>query len=186
MAINLRIGPCILFSLFLAACTGSQSSPTGARVALNAASTAEEGAGALPDGGTPVVLFLCPHNASKSVMAAAHFERLARARGLEMRALSAGTHPGAGIDPRVMGLLRTNGIYLEERAPRRVTAKEMETAHRVVSLGCEPAELPSSQTPVIRWDDVPPPSHDLEQSHDNIVSRVEALVAELAREADLQ
>lgn len=129
----------------------------------------------------PSVLFLCPHNASKSVMAAAHFQRIADERGLEVNAISAGTHPGERIDPRVIDLLRENGVVVEEQAPRRVAPEQMNGAYRVVSLGCDPADLPPTETPVVHWDDVPPPSQDLEAAHDDIVRRVEALVAELKR-----
>lgn len=127
----------------------------------------------------PAVLFLCPHNASKSVMAAAHFQRLADERGLEMNAVTAGTHPGERIDPRVINLLRENGVLVEDQVPRSVTPDQMNGAYRVISLGCDPADLPPSETPIVHWDDVPPPSQDLQAAHDDIVRRVEALVGEL-------
>lgn len=129
----------------------------------------------------PVVLFLCPHNASKSIMAAAQFQRLAAEQGLEVDATSAGTHPGEAVDPRVIELLGENGITVEEHTPIRVTVEQMKSAYLVISLGCDPTDLPSSETPIIRWDDVPPPSLDLRAAHDDIVARVEALVAELSR-----
>src|SRR5262250_858896 len=48
---------------------------------------------------TPRVLFVCLHGAAKSVVAAAHFRRLAAARGLSMDAVAAGTEP----DPELAG-----------------------------------------------------------------------------------
>ncbi len=47
------------------------------------------------------VLFLCPHNAAKSVIAAALFAREAARRGLAIHADSAGTEPDAAPAPRV-------------------------------------------------------------------------------------
>lgn len=129
----------------------------------------------------PVVLFLCPHNASKSIMAAAHFERLSAERGLAVDATSAGTHPGEAVDPRVIELLGENGVVVEDHTPVRVTVDQMKSAFRVISLGCDPNDLPSSGTPIVRWDEVPLPSLDLRAAHDDIVARVEALVAELSR-----
>src|SRR5262252_2600344 len=41
----------------------------------------------------PRVLFVCLHGAAKSVIAAAHFRRLAAAQGLAMDAVAAGTEP---------------------------------------------------------------------------------------------
>src|SRR4029453_17394056 len=45
----------------------------------------------------PRVLFVCLHGAAKSVVAAAHFRRLASARGLSISAVAAGTEPDAEV-----------------------------------------------------------------------------------------
>src|SRR6266850_3177169 len=45
------------------------------------------------------VLFVCLHGAAKSVVAAAHFRRLAAARGLPMGAVAAGTEPEPDLAP---------------------------------------------------------------------------------------
>src|SRR5205814_1901288 len=45
------------------------------------------------------VLFVCLHGAAKSVIAAAHFRRLAGARGLTIDAVAAGTAPQAELAP---------------------------------------------------------------------------------------
>jgi hypothetical protein len=50
-------------------------------------------------GDVRTVLFLCPHNAAKSVIAAAYCVRLAAARGVTLRAASAGTDPDPGVSP---------------------------------------------------------------------------------------
>ncbi len=55
---------------------------------------------------TRTVLFLCPHNAAKSVMAAAYFRRLAERRRLDVRADSAGTEPSPETSPAVVAALR--------------------------------------------------------------------------------
>jgi predicted protein tyrosine phosphatase len=48
------------------------------------------------------VLFLCPHNAAKSIMAAAYFERLANQNNLDFCATSAGTAPDDATAPAVV------------------------------------------------------------------------------------
>lgn len=167
---SLRPWKCILLlSLLCVACTERPDASQGAGPVA-----------AREETDVPAILFLCPHNASKSVMAAAHFQRLADELDLGVKALSAGTHPGEKIDPRVIELLREQGIPYEEHAPRAVTEEQMSEAFKVVSLGCEPADLPPSPAPLIRWDDIPPPSQDLGRAHDEIVLRVEALVRELS------
>jgi len=67
------------------------------------------------------VLFVCLHGSAKSLIAAEYFNRLAAARGLGVRATSAGTEPDAEIPPRVAQGLRADGIDVEGRRPRRPT-----------------------------------------------------------------
>ncbi len=45
------------------------------------------------------ILFVCEHGSAKSVVAAAHFNRIAAARGLPFRAISRGTVPDAEMAP---------------------------------------------------------------------------------------
>jgi arsenate reductase (thioredoxin) len=71
------------------------------------------------------ILFLCPHNAAKSVIAAAYYEQLAAERGLTLRATSAGTDPDPGVSPGVAAALLAEGIDVRAHRPRRVTAEEM-------------------------------------------------------------
>jgi arsenate reductase (thioredoxin) len=69
------------------------------------------------------ILFLCPHNPAKSVLAAAYFDRLARERGLDYRATSAGTSPDAAPSPAVVAVLRVEGIDVTDHRPRRLTPR---------------------------------------------------------------
>jgi arsenate reductase len=126
------------------------------------------------------ILFLCPHNAAKSVIAAAYFARLARERGLDYQAASAGTSPDAAPSPAVVAMLREEGIDVGGYRPRRVTAEDLTSAHRVISLGCDPADLDGGDVRVDRWDDVPPASQDLGASRAAIERHLDLLVDELA------
>src|SRR5215213_6101363 len=93
---------------------------------------------------TKTVLFLCPHNAAKSVMAAAYFDELATRRGLNLRAATAGTDPAPRTSPAVVDALRADGLDVSNHRPRFVTDGDLTAAWRVVSLGCELGErLPS-------------------------------------------
>src|SRR5687767_11661152 len=126
------------------------------------------------------ILFLCPHNAAKSVIAAAYFARLARERGLDYQAASAGASPDAAPSPAVVAMLREEGIDVAGYRPRRVTAEDFTSAHRVISLGCDPADLDGGDVRVDRWDDVPPASQDLGAARAAIKRHLELLVDELA------
>ena len=129
------------------------------------------------------ILFLCPHGAAKSVMAAAYFQRLADQRQLDVTATFAGTEPDAAVSPAVVELLRADGLDVTHRIPRRVTREELTTAFRVVSLGCDLDDLLPPGTSVELWDDVPPPSQDLLAARASIWAHVEKFITEF-KQAD--
>ena len=80
--------------------------------------------------------------------------------------------------------LAAEGIDVSAHRPRRVEARDLSAASRVVSMGCDVSELGSPGTPVERWDEVPAPSVDLNRAFERIAQRVSALVEEEAgREA---
>ncbi len=81
---------------------------------------------------TTTVLFLCPHHAAKSVIAAAYFNRLAQQRGLPVRADSAGTDPADVVSPVVMDLLRRESIDVSDHQPRQVTQTDLTQAQRII------------------------------------------------------
>jgi protein-tyrosine-phosphatase len=128
------------------------------------------------------VLFLCPHNAAKSLLAVADFDMMAAARGLPFRADSAGTQPDDGPSPEVVAVLGAEGIDVVNHRPRSVTEMDLVNAHRVISMGCDLGDLPSSSTRIEQWDDIPPVSRDLAAARDAIKFRLEALVEKLAAE----
>jgi protein-tyrosine-phosphatase len=124
------------------------------------------------------VLFVCLHGAAKSVVGAAHFRRLAAARGLAVDAVAVGTEPDAELTPGAVKGLTAEGLPAAPRRPRPVTLYDLTAATRVVSFGCD--VTPSAGQRVDRCDDVPAISDGYEKARDQIVARVERLVAELS------
>jgi arsenate reductase (thioredoxin) len=125
------------------------------------------------------ILFMCPHNAAKSVLAAAYFEQLATS--MAYQAASAGTEPAEEVLPAVIELLRREGLGVSQMQPRHVTPQDLELAYRVISLGCPMELLPTDKTEA--WDDVPMFSQNPEGSRDAIRAHVEKLVAELREQS---
>ena len=82
-------------------------------------------------------LFVCVHNAGRSLMAAAIFNRMARERGLAMSASSAGTHPAGRAHPNVVAVMEEWGVDLSRVSPRLLTDDAVASARRVVTMGCE-------------------------------------------------
>jgi arsenate reductase len=127
----------------------------------------------------PRVLFVCLHGAAKSVIAAAHFQRLAAQRGMPVETMSAGTEPDPEIAPRVVRELLAEGIDVRDLRPRRVTPDDVASASRIVTFGCDLTAL-GPAVAVDRWDDVPPVSDGYEAAREAIDDRVVRLVDELA------
>ena len=125
----------------------------------------------------PRVLFVCLHGAAKSVVGAAHFRRLAAARGLAVDAVAVGTEPDPELAPSAVKGLAGDGLAAAPSRPRPVTRYDLQRATRVVSFGCELA--PTRGQKVDQWD-VPAVGDGYAAARDRIVTNVERLVAELA------
>ena len=120
------------------------------------------------------ILFLCQHGGAKSVMAASYFNRLAAERGLPfLAAAAAADDPYDAVPAPVADHLEREGFDVRELEPHHVTSEEMETAARIVTIGCDVSGAHE------RWDDVPAASEDLESSVAAIRRHVEALAEDL-------
>jgi arsenate reductase (thioredoxin) len=81
-----------------------------------------------------VVLFACVHNAGRSQMAAAWFNRLADPE--KARAVSAGTKPGPGVHPEVLAAMREIGIDLANAKPQFLSPELAAGASWLITMGC--------------------------------------------------
>ena len=124
-------------------------------------------------------LFVCLHNAGRSQMSQALFERAAAGRH---EADSAGTTPGDRVHPEVVGAMRELGIDLSDRVPRKPTREAAELADVVVTMGCgdECPYIPGKR--YLDWELEDPKGRPLEEvrrTREEIARRVRELVAEL-------
>ncbi len=125
------------------------------------------------------VLFVCLHNAGRSQMSQALFERDAAGRHV---ASSAGTRPADQVHPVVAEVMREVGIDLGGRRPRLLTRELAEQADVVVTMGCgdECPYIPGKR--YIDWELPDPagrPVGEVRATRDEIARRVERLVSEL-------
>jgi arsenate reductase (thioredoxin) len=125
------------------------------------------------------VLFVCLHNAGRSQMSQALFERAAAGRHT---ALSAGTTPAEHVHPEVVEVMRELGIDLSGRRPRLLTGVLAERADVVVTMGCGDAcpYVPGKR--YVDWNLPDPkgrPLGEVRAVREDIRLRVAALVAEL-------
>ena len=80
------------------------------------------------------VLFACVHNAGRSQIAAALFNKYADPG--KARAISAGTHPADRVHPEVVTAMQARGIDLSAKTPQRLTPELASTANWLITMGC--------------------------------------------------
>jgi arsenate reductase len=129
--------------------------------------------------GVAHALFVCLHNAGRSQISQALFERAAHGRHT---AASAGTTPAERVHPEVVSVMRELGIDLADRRPQRLSTELAVPADVVVTMGCgdECPYIPGKR--YLDWD-LPDPKgrsvDDVRATRDEIARRVDQLVGEL-------
>jgi arsenate reductase (thioredoxin) len=126
------------------------------------------------------VLFVCLHNAGRSQMSQALFERTA---GPSHEARSAGTTPGDRVHPEVVEAMRELGVDVSGRLPRRLTDDVARWADVIVTMGCGDQCPYTPGRRYIDWDLPDPKGRPLEEVRairDDISVRVGELVRELS------
>ena len=79
-------------------------------------------------------IFACVHNAGRSQMSAALFNRMADAG--DACAISAGTHPAERVHPVVVEAMQELGIDLSQTTPQKLTAELAQGAEVLITMGC--------------------------------------------------
>ena len=125
------------------------------------------------------VLFVCLHNAGRSQMSEALFNRAAAGRH---EACSAGTTPADRVHPEVVEAMAELGIDLSDRQPHKLTRADAEWADVVVTMGCgdECPYIPGKR--YLDWDLPDPKGQPLaavRATREEIAQRVQALAEEL-------
>src|SRR5262245_38922532 len=93
---------------------------------------------------TPVVIFVCEHGAAKSILSAAIFNKLAKERGLNLRAIARGTNPDPEISPKVAAGLKSDELASSEPAPKKISKADLVGASRVITFCVLPDDYPGS------------------------------------------
>ncbi|MCI4340339.1 MAG: hypothetical protein L3K06_03030 [Thermoplasmata archaeon] len=129
----------------------------------------------------PYVLFICVHNACRSMMAEAMFNADPPS-GWSAR--SAGTEPASFPHPRTGPMLAEIGLPLPAHPPRTLELREMEGAAIRITMGCLdeescPARL--KQLPLTDWG-LPDPSRLDDAGFREVRAELQHRVAELRRE----
>lgn len=133
---------------------------------------------------TPRILFVCVHNAGRSVMAEAFFNALADGRAL---GVSAGTEPQDAPHPEVVEAMREVGIDVAGHRGALLDDDLVRSAARVITMGCA---VDADACPAIRYADTEDwglpdpkgqPPERVREIRDMVRARVEQLLADLGR-----
>lgn len=127
----------------------------------------------------PIVLFLCTHNAGRSLAARVLLRHYARGR---VEVLSAGTEPGDELNPVVVEVLRQKGLDSSREFPKALTDESARAADVVVTMGCGDTCPYFPGKRYLDWDLEDPAGKPIETVRgivDEIDKRVQGLLEEL-------
>ena len=132
---------------------------------------------------TPVVLFLCTHNAGRSLAARVLLDHYAQGR---VDVHSAGSEPADQLNPSVLAILRERGLDPTREFPKPLTEETAQAADIIVTMGCGDTCPYYPGKRYLDWDLEDPagkPVDTVRPIVDDIDRRVRSLLADLAEPA---
>lgn len=133
--------------------------------------------------GKPSVLFVCVHNAGRSQMAAAWLTHLA---GDRVVVRSAGSNPGASVNPAAVEAMAEVGIDISAEAPKILTIDAVRESDVCVTMGCGDTCPVFPGKRYLDWKLDDPAGRGVEAVRtvrDEIKTLIEGLIKEIAPEA---
>ena len=124
------------------------------------------------------VLFICVHNAGRSQMAEAFFNKMAKGKA---RAISAGSQPADKVNPTVVAAMKEEGIDISQNKPKLLTLEMMEGIDKAFTMGCENT-CPLTTVETEDWaleDPSGKPIDQVRKIRDEIKARVAKLVKQM-------
>jgi arsenate reductase (thioredoxin) len=129
----------------------------------------------------PVVLFVCTHNAGRSLAARVLLDHYAKGR-IDVR--SAGSEPADQLNPSVVAVLQERGLDPTSEHPTLLRADDGLAADVIVTMGCGDSCPVHVGKRYLEWDLPDPAGQPVETVRpivDDIDQRVQALLDELTR-----
>ena len=128
----------------------------------------------------PIIVFVCEHGAAKSIVAAAHFNHLAGASGLDIQAVARGTNPDTELSEAAVSGLAKDGLTPSESRPQKLSPDDIRSAQQIVSF-CELPPTYDQGITVEQWNGVPPVSQDYDKARDAILENIQDLLNRIRR-----
>ena len=127
----------------------------------------------------PEILYICIHNAGRSIAAAVLTEHYGRGR---VQVRSAGSQPGSEVNPAVAAVLRERGLDPDRQFPKPLTDEAARAADVIVTMGCGDACPVYPGKRYLDWELNDPAGKTVEEVEpiiDEIDQRVRDLLGEL-------
>ncbi|MDE3082643.1 MAG: arsenate reductase ArsC [Acidobacteriota bacterium] len=127
----------------------------------------------------PVVLFVCVHNAGRSLAGRVLLDHYGAGR---VEVYSAGSEPGDSLNPSVVALLEERGLDVSREFPKMLTTDLAREADVVITMGCGDACPFYPGTRYLDWELDDPAGLSIDEARpivEEIDRRVRALLAEL-------
>lgn len=134
----------------------------------------------------PVVLFLCTHNAGRSLAARVLLDHYAQGR-IDVR--SAGSEPAAELNPSVVAILEDRGLDTTGERAKILTTEDGLAADVIVTMGCGDTCPVYPGKRYLDWNLPDPAGRPVESVRpivEEIDRRVRELLAELTGDAPVQ
>jgi protein-tyrosine-phosphatase len=125
------------------------------------------------------VLFICVHNAGRSQMAEAFFNKLSEGRH---KGTSAGSNPADAVNPVVVEAMQEVGIDIGGNKPKKLSKEMILDADLAITMGCGEDACPVVPNELRDWDLEDPhgkPIETVRMIRDEIKLKVKALIKEL-------
>lgn len=134
-----------------------------------------------------IILFVCEHGAARSTIAAAYFNKLAKERGLNYKAIFRGINPDTTLSKDAKKGLIEDGFNVSGWRPELVGKNDINTAAEIITLDCKLNANDSLSKPVYYWSGVPPISQDYQAARNYILQKIRLLIEELEQgKADIK
>ena len=127
----------------------------------------------------PVVLFVCVHNAGRSLAGRVLLDHYGAGR---VAVYSAGSEPGDSLNPSVVALLEERGLDVSREFPKILTSDLAREADVVITMGCGDACPFFPGTRYLDWELDDPAGLSVDETRpivDEIDRRVRDLLAEM-------
>lgn len=130
---------------------------------------------------TTKVLFVCRAGTVKSPIAREHFRRMAVQRGVAASASARGIAPEDHVSPELEAALRADAIEIRSEPVQRLARDDLASADIIVVFDALPEDL--GVWPVRDWSDLPSMNADYRAAREVLISRLSALLDEIASAA---